>query len=74
MQHRKSLKLSQAPFRFLTLATFAGVLLYPTPARATAILSIQSVIANSPSAGNEFDVVLTNTGSTSITFGASRSS
>jgi hypothetical protein len=69
MQNRKFLK-SQAPFRLLILATFAAVLLCPVPARATAILSLQSVIANSPSAGNEFDVVLTNTGPTSITLGA----
>jgi hypothetical protein len=66
MENRKLLN-AQAPLRFVILAT--AVLLCPTPARATAILSIQSVIASSPSGGNEFDVVLTNTGPSSITVG-----
>jgi hypothetical protein len=69
MQNRKFLR-PERTFRFLILATFAAVLLCPAPARATAILSIQSVIASSPSAGNEFDVMLTNTGPSSITLGA----
>ncbi len=69
MQNRKFAN-ARAQCRFLILVAFAAVLLYPAPARAAAILSIQSVIASSPSAGNAFDVVLTNTGPSSITLGA----
>src|SRR5882672_4077098 len=68
MQNRKFLN-ARAPFPFLILATLAAVLLCPAPSRAAAILTLQSVIASSPSAGNAFDVVLTNTGPGSITLG-----
>jgi len=56
-------------FRYLFIAVFAAVLLGSLPARASMIVSIQSVIANSPSSGNAFDVTLTNSGPGSVTVG-----
>lgn len=68
--HNRKFPNVRAPFRFLIPAALAVALLCPALAEASIIISIQNVNANSPSSGNAFDVLLTNTGAGSVALGA----